>query len=470
LGNFLVRQTGFNPQNIDANDYLLTLLDEALRAGLISESTLQNLQLQIMEVLKDRITKYTSGESSSIPVEAAQNLLLSILFCMDTFCLSFPTPIKCLNELLDRSMREVYQEGLALIKSKVNEAKKIFKEVRSTRIRTSLIAYNSTINEAIPGFFKSYDAAFNAHDTTASIDYPLASDDINARGVVYIQQYLKKMKMENMFCQRFAEKEIDQLLENYGQVYRIFYPEFLINIFEIVLINAIFSVMAGEKATSLTLHKSQVALLRERLNGLEVSEIGSLLRSAIERVIEELGIKDPEMTAYTSHCGENLLPRLINAVQQDALQRLAIPVMESEPEPEILFKLGESMNDEDFRRLVEDLLVCADPTEKAQMILTRIRSLVDFTDILKADCLFGDEYRVLFDLLGDMELSILARIILVDELRDRPDEFSFAKAMSVIQMSDTVWVNQLSGFLQQLSHERQQAIEDLLKTETGMVI
>ena len=220
------------------------------------------------------------------------------------------------------------------------------------------------------------------------------------------------------------------------------------------------------KATT-TPPQNQVVLLRERLSGLEVSEMGSLLRSTIDRVIEELGIRDQDMIVYIFRCGENLLPRLINAVQQETLQRLAIPVMD-DPEPEILFEFGESMNDEDFRRLVEDLLACADPAEKARMILSQIRSLVDFIDILKADCLFGDEYRVLFD--GDMELSILARVILVDELRDQSDEFSFAKALSLIQISDTVWVNQLSVFLQQLSHDRQQAIEDLLKTETGMVI
>lgn len=469
MSNSLVSRPGFNPQNIDANDYLLTLLDEALRAGLISESALEELQMQIMEVLKEQIIKYTSGTSTSVPLEVAQNLLLSILFCMDTFCLSFPTPITCLNELMERSMKEVYREGLALVKSRVNEAEKLFEEVRATRIKTSLVAYNSTLNEAIPDFFKNYDATFNAHDTAAGIDYPLAGDDINARGVIYIQQYLKKMKMENTFCQRFAEKEIDQLLENYGRVYRICYSEFLINIFEVVLTNAIFSVMLGEKATNLTLRKNQVVLLRERLNGLEASEMNSRLRSAIEQVIEELGIKDHEMIVYIFRCGENLLPRLINAVEQETLQRLAIPVM-GDPEPEILFDFGNSMNDEDFRQLVEDLLGCADPAEKARMILSRIRSLVDFVDILKADCLFGDEYRVLFERLGDMELSILARIILVDELRDQPDDFSLAKALSVIQRSDTVWVTHLSGYLQQLSHDRQQAIADLLKTETGMVI
>lgn len=468
MENSLVRQTGFNPQNIDVGNYMLSLLDEALQAGLISESALQDIQMQIMELLKDLIIKYTSGESSSIPVEAAQNLLLSILFCMDTFCVSSPTPADCLDELMNRSMKEVCREGMALVKSKVNEAQRLFEEVKSTRIRTSLVAYNSTINEAIPSFFKSYDTAFNAYDTPASIDYPLAGDVVGATGVSYMQQYLEQMKMENQFCQRFAGEEIEQLLENYGRVYRIHYPEFLINIFEVVLTNATFSVMLGGKAASLAIHQSRIGLLRERLKGLETSKVGSLLISAVERIVEELGIADPKLRTYVHHCGEKLLPRLINAVQQDTLQRLAIPVMGGEPEPEILFELGENMDNEAFRRLVEDLLECRDPAEKARMILSRVSSLVDFIDIFKADCLFDDDYPALFDLLGDMELSILARIIFADELRDQPDQFLLSQAISCIQLSETEWVNQLIGFLQQLSKERQRVIEILLKTETGI--
>jgi len=466
----LVRQTGFNPQNTDAGNYMLSLLDEALLAGLISESALQDIQIQIMELLKDLIIKYTSSESSSIPTETAQNLLLSIFFCMDTFCISSPTPADCLDELMNRSMKEVCQEGLALVKSKVSEAKRLFGEVKSTRIKTSLVAYNSTINEAIPGFFKNYDTAFNAHDTPASIDYPLADDVLDSTGVSYMLQYIERMKIENQFCQRFAEEAIDQLMENYGRVYHIHYPDFLINIFEVVLTNAIFSVMLGEKAANLTIRQSQIVLLRERLKGLESSEAASLLRSAVERTVGELGITDPKIRAYALHCGENLLPRLINAVQQDTLQRLAIPVMGAEPEPEVLFVLGENMDNEAFRRLVEDLLECRNPAEKAQMFLSRVRSLIDFIDIFEADCLFDDDYPALFDLLSDIELSILARIIFADKLRDQPEQFLLSQAISDIPSSEREWVNQLIGFLQQLSKGRQQAIEILLKTKTGIDI
>ncbi|MGE5543999.1 MAG: hypothetical protein ACM3UW_03420 [Bacillota bacterium] len=111
---------------------------------------------------------------------------------------------------------------------------------------------------------------------------------------------------------------------------------------------------------------------------------------------------------------------------------------------------------------MEDLLACTDPAGKVQLILSRVKSLVDFIDIFKADCLFDNDYRVLFELLGDMKLSILARIIFVDELLERPDAFSLSRAISSSRSAETKWVNQLAGFLL-LSEERHQTIESPLK-------
>jgi hypothetical protein len=464
----LVKQSHFNLQNIDPNNYLLSLLDAAQRAELISEGALQNVELQITEVLRDLIIRYSSGESSSVPVEIAENLLQSILFCMDTVCAEIKTPAACLDELLRRSMKDIYEEGLALVRSKVYDAKKLYREVKTTRVCTSLVAYNTTIDETIPGFFKTYDTAFNAHDTTASIDYPLAGGDIDARGVLYILQYLERLKMENLFCKRFNEKDINQLLDNYGRVYRIDYPEFLINIFEVVLTNSVFSVMLGTGAHNLAIQKGRISRLRERLAGLDTSVITVTYKSALDKVIEELGIEDPTMVAYVRQCGNGLLPRLINAVEQDSLQQLIIPVVTGQPEPEILFEPGTGMDNEAFRVLERDLLRCAGPAEKAGLILSRVRSLVDFFDIFTADCLFDNDYPVLFASLGNMELSMLIRIVFVDELRDNPDQFSLSTAVSSAPGSETEWVNHLIRFLPLLDEERTQAIEDLLKTETGM--
>lgn len=41
---------------------------------------------------------------------------------------------------------------------------------------------------------------------------------------------------------------------------------------------------------------------------------------------------------------------------------------------------------------------------------------VVFLDVLEADCLFGQDYALLFDTLGDVELSILAKFAFTDQL------------------------------------------------------
>lgn len=466
--NIIVKQSHFRPQSLDPSDYLLSLLDEACQSKHISEADLQNFQVQIMDVLKDMIIRYTSGESSSVPVETAQNLLMSALFCMDVFCMSFPTPEHCLSELQTISMKVVYEKGLALVRSMVDETKQLFKGIRSSKISTPLVAYNSTINYSIPYFFTHYDATFNAHETTADIDYPLAYDDMDARGILYIKQYLEKLKIENQFCKLFAENNIDKLLENYGKIYRIDYPEFLLNIFEIVLTNSVFSVMLGKDARNLAIFESQLKLLNRKLSQLDIMEIPSALKTAMDILIDELGITSPQMRAYIHQCENGFVPRLMNSLKQDSLKQLIIPVVIDEPKSKILVELGETMDNDVFRVLVGDVLECADSTEKANLILSKVKSLIDFTDILNADCLFDDEYLTLFELLGDMEISVLARIIFSDELRDSPDSFSLSDTIASVPESETEWINQLIRFLHLISEKRRAAIERLLNTTTDI--
>ena len=198
-------------------------------------------------------------------------------------------------------------------------------------------------------------------------------------------------------------------------------------------------------------------------------EVTATFRSSLDKVVEELGIKEANLTAYIRQCGNGLLPRLINAVEQDCLRQLIIPVVNDvQPEPEIRFEPGAGMDNEAFRILVGDLLKCTDPAEKANLILSRVRSLVDFIDLFSANCLYDIDYPVLFNSLGDMELSMLTRITFADQLHDNPDQFSLSTAVSTAPESETEWINRLIAFFPLLSEERRQAIESLVRTKTGI--
>jgi len=59
--------------------------------------------------------------------------------------------------------------------------------------------YNTTIDESSPIFLKKYNILFEAHNTMASIDYPLAVDDMSLQGVFYIRQYLERLHIESQF-------------------------------------------------------------------------------------------------------------------------------------------------------------------------------------------------------------------------------------------------------------------------------
>jgi hypothetical protein len=51
----------------------------------------------------------------------------------------------------------------------------------------------------LPIFLKKYNILFEAHNTMASIDYPLAVDDMSLQGVFYIRQYLERLHIESQF-------------------------------------------------------------------------------------------------------------------------------------------------------------------------------------------------------------------------------------------------------------------------------
>ncbi|MGE5403890.1 MAG: DUF6179 domain-containing protein [Candidatus Saccharibacteria bacterium] len=447
-------------QDLDPHQYLFSLLEAATQAGLVDESVLENTQVQIMGVLEDIIRKYTSGESSSVKVEVAQSLILSIVYCVDAYLMSLETPEACLAEIIDLGISELYKKGVHLVRSYFAETKQLYKEVLNNRLITGIVAYNSTI-DGLATFFVNYDVRFNAHETPVDIDYPLSLDPMNTRGVFYIRQYLQKMSIENQICSLFSRTDVDKLLENYGRTYRIDYQEFLLNIFEIVLANAMFSMMMGRNARILAISAEECATLNGRLKRVSHSDIPIILEKAAENLINELNLTEPEHQGYVSQCAKNITPRLINALKTNTLNKLAITEHSAQKIYKTTFEQGANMDDEDLRDLISVLENLADPKEKVNMILTRIQSLDDFLEVLGADCLFNEEYQTLYKALGDLELSLLVRTLIADDLREI--DGALPELIERIPASNKEWVRQLLQFIQHIGNDRLGKIEDLVR-------
>lgn len=58
----------------------------------------------------------------------------------------------------------------------------------------------------LSSFFKSYIVKFEAQDVPVSIDYPLALDDMDVKGIYYVKNYIESIDIENRFCNLFKKR------------------------------------------------------------------------------------------------------------------------------------------------------------------------------------------------------------------------------------------------------------------------
>lgn len=204
------------------------------RAGLNAEES-EQFRTGLLWALADQLGRYTAGQSSSVPEEAAENVLESMLYCVSVELSFQPDPAAALRVVLPD---ELFRRGCERVKGMVSDLKVLYREVLKTRIPTGLIVYNDTLDGAIPAFFKSYDPEYAAHENgalTGFPDYPLLCDDKSRGGILYMKHYLEQLLRENRFCERYRKNYIRAVLTLHGQKHRLDYREMIVNIPELLL-------------------------------------------------------------------------------------------------------------------------------------------------------------------------------------------------------------------------------------------
>lgn len=390
---------------------ILELLARGQQSRVLSASDVQKIQSEILILLQDKIRQYNHSESSSVRVDTAEYILRSILYTLDTYLIAYPD-LQRLSLLKYSSVNSIYQLGLEVLEEQLNESRHLYRQVTMSRLDHGTFAYESTIEQAIPEFFSNYDLAFGAHDTITSIDYPVYCDDCSVSGIRYIKQYLQKLELENRFCLAFSPSSVERLLQMSGHIYGIDYRDTLANISEIILTNSIFALLAGAYPGGLNVSVLQFKILRDMLQSLQEQAIHELIDRAQAELFRHLGLSEKRFISYYAGLPNKLTPRIIKARENNSLANIIVvnPVPPNKAAQQ--FFQGPKLDSMAFRMLVEQLLQCSDCSVKINLIRSRVKSLDDFLDILEADCLEGEDYRALFQNLGDLELSFLLRTVL----------------------------------------------------------
>lgn len=432
----IVKKTIIEEKQLDQNNYFQSYLKEARGRNLLSEAEIQHMQVQMAELLARQIERYTRFESSSVKIEVAEGIIRSILYGIDSYLINLCDTDECLKILKGTTLSQIYQKGLQLIKSQVKEAEIWLKKVQDNHLEIDNYAYKDTLN-ALPDFFIYYDTEFFAHHTPASIDYPLYLDKMDTVGINYMSSYLQKLFYENGFCNLFPKDSIKRLLEDYHEQHE----ELLINIFQLILINALGSVIIQRSAKRLDLNAldcEQIYILLADKNEIYLKTI---VREASDQLIKELNITG-FLENYIKMGSQEIAVRLKNALENNQMGTLFVLGDESKTIEMIYFEDREKMDDALFIKLSEEIRSCRELSDKLMLLKSEIYTLEDMLDILEADCFFGEEYEGLFKVLDEMEIAMLLKSLNITNHDD------FNKGMGYLNW-EKEWQKRLYDYLEQ---------------------
>ncbi|PKM94290.1 MAG: hypothetical protein CVU84_12595 [Firmicutes bacterium HGW-Firmicutes-1] len=445
--------------NLDVNQYTISLLKECLRTGRMSTDEAKKIQIDTMYILKELITKYTEGESSSIKTAIAESFLTSIYYTLDFALLKCKHHEEAVSLIKTLSIKDVYLKGVRLIKSSVKKTNVLYAELKLHMLDVPFEIYTDTINKGIPDFFSDYDPLFYAHETMSSMDYPIIFDDTNRSGIDYMKQYIENLTTENQFCNFFTIDDIVSLMENYGWLYNMNIKNSPINIFEVVINNSIFSTLLGRDSNELIISKEEFAYLQDKLCNLQEEELTTQIDNAIGRMILELSIDQENLLSYIARFKQQLIPRIIKASKAQNYQYLIIfnGIDKYVKSGYSSFENGVKVDDDSFRRIIKNILACENTSDKIGIIKTQLNSLEDVVDALEADCLFDFEYLSLYSVLSDVELSVLGKIVFSEDLRNGP--ICLLAVNLDHSNTENIWKEHFIDFIQSLTTQRIDAIE-----------
>jgi len=198
---------------------------------------------ELIPVVAMLAEKYTSKESTSITYEKARQLMEAVIYTIsqwedDTRILCSPTGKVNVLTALDS-----YQYGYKSVLEKVKYTQEIYNEMIMSFCSYGNENYKATVERALPGFFKYYDARLAPQETIITMDYPTIRPIGNVRGIDAIAKYVEYISYEQKFLGAFPQEYVYETLYRFQRDYRSqFY-----NICSVILRHVLCHMLVGRR-------------------------------------------------------------------------------------------------------------------------------------------------------------------------------------------------------------------------------
>ncbi len=372
--------------------------------GVLTPEDVFTIQRKLWVLLGKRTESYTLGDSSSVRIETAQELLKSACFIIG---LNFDTAVDSetiQKQLVGENFDVLYKAGFEEAQSRVNEGSDLLQKAVDSSLDIQNYAYKNTLSE-IETFFKRYDIYNFAHQIPCMIDYPLAQPvSEKLQGIDYINEYLRRLIFENTFCRRFETDTVVSLLRSIGPDYKNNH----MNIFEAVAVNAFALTLLKGVVHTLDVTENDREKLFTLLSAWKGKRVTSELQAASSALCAFLDITNGTEINYLSNTISELHPRIQQSIKTRRLDSVfpSLYVEREDKKPAVSYIDGPLMDDEKLRTLVNEISSCRYVSDKISLVKQNVRSLRDYIEILNIS-FWDEECMVLFDSLSKEELKYL---------------------------------------------------------------
>ncbi|QOX63577.1 hypothetical protein FRZ06_09540 [Anoxybacterium hadale] len=441
-------------KGLDASTFFQEVVNEGSRRSLLSQRKLEQLPYQILELLTTAFNRYTSGFSSSVPLETGQKIQQSIFFTLGYYLKRRPLSDEVFSNLETCPLDELYQKGKKQIEEDFLTAKELLAAIQKNLPYDDVLAYSDTLKKGIPLFFAAYDADYGAHENPGSIDYPLSNDPMVLTGLEYLMDYLKKIQLENLFCSYYPSSEVISLIRGSDPMYR----EQLFNIFDLVLANSLASLLVGRSALNLSISDYDRKFLQYELSSVSREQIELLVDRTVFRLFTELSIARKDMDQYIRASVQKMKGRLWQALQTDSLSLLFPSLKDENVHQTILFRDKDYLDHSQFRILYQEILSCRYVQDKLMLLKGAPLSFTDLADLLDSECFWEEEYDSVFSILNEVQLALLLKTMGLKTEINWDDAFGeydkVLKDTSEVQMLPRQWHHSFLSYLNKLEPER----------------
>ncbi len=202
--------------------------------------------MELLPVVAWLTKKYTSGMSTSVTYEKAQELMEAVLYCIQAYDKEQKMGY-ALATTEEREMQKIYEDGYKLILRKVKKMRGFYNRLTERFDSFGCQCYEDTMLKGMPEFFKRYDARFGPQKTLLTLDYPVMWPMEGLTGIDAIEEYLSGVSLEQRFLGAFEKSYVERVLWAYDWNYK----EQFFNLCEVMVKHICICVMERKGANAL---------------------------------------------------------------------------------------------------------------------------------------------------------------------------------------------------------------------------